>query len=159
MSKKTQKLNKMKNTIVAILAIATITLFASCEASNDPGFDGPPPCDNCGNGNGGGGVVVTVGGGNGNGGGSGINNGAGETLYGYVYDLSVTSTVTVFPENGGQPYSVPVSTNLRNDMAQYLNTCTYSCQERFWVNIVWIQNALSGEWSQRAESGSPSPDC
>lgn len=148
----------MKNLIIAIFAIATVTLFTSCEGSNDPGYDGPYYGNN---GGAGGGVIVTVGGGGGNGGGAGggINGGAGETLYGYVYDLSVTSTVTVYPEGGGQPYSVPVSTNLRNDMAQYLNLCTQPCQKRYWVNVVWVQNGINGVWFQRAESGSEAPDC
>ena len=60
----------MKNLIIAIFAIATLTLFTSCEGSNDPGYEGPYGNNNGGAG-GGGGVVVTVGGGNGGGGSQG----------------------------------------------------------------------------------------
>ncbi len=138
----------MKNLSFAIIAIATMVLFSSCEASNDPGYDGP--CNTCGtNGNGGG---------QGNGGG-GINNGTGQTLYGYVYDLNVSSSVTVYPDGGGQPYTVPVSTNLGNDMRQYLNLCTMTCEKRYWVNVTWVPNALNGISTYIATSGSASPNC
>lgn len=150
----------MKNLFFAIMMIAAIALFSSCEATSDPGYDGP--CTNCGS-NGGGQYNVSInggqnGGGNGSGNG-GINNGSAETLHGYVYDLDVTTTVTVFPVDGSESFSVPVSTNLRNQMAQYLNLNPLECEKRFYVNIVWIQNMQTYQWLQRAESGSPAPDC
>jgi hypothetical protein len=56
----------MKNLIIAIFAIATVSMFSSCEASGDPGYDGP--CTTCGGGQGGVGGGGNVGGGNGGGG-------------------------------------------------------------------------------------------
>lgn len=148
----------MKNLIFAIIAIASVTLFTSCDGSNDPGYEGP--CNTCGtNGgqgnNGGGG---NGGGGTGNGG-SGNGGGATDDIECYVYDLVTTSTVKVYPIDGSPAFNVGISTNLSNQMRTYSNTHPVPCQRRYVVNVAWIQNGLTFEWFQRAETGSPAPDC
>ncbi len=146
MTKKNQKLNIMKNIIFAVLAIATVTLFASCEASNDPGYEGPS-CNNCGNGGGGGSVVVTVGGG-GNGGG-GFN--SSETFDAFVYNLPAGGRIGVDRDgDGANDLTVDAHQNLYGDLnSECFNMCPASYIKRAVVSVCWIQNTY-GEWRQVA---------
>lgn len=132
----------MKNLFFAILAVASITLFASCEASNDPGYDGPPPCN-------------PYGGGSGGNGGGYSGTGGGGTLpppvEGYVYGLPSGGVIGVDTDmDGSEDITVFAHQNLYGDLNnQCFNLCPAGYTQRAIVSVKWTQDVY-GNWKQFA---------
>lgn len=161
------KTTDMKNLFFAILAVASISLFASCEASNDPGYDGPSQCNTCGGGNG------NVGGGNwGNGGGGTtpppvivpnvIDWSAGGYLLGKITSFSsipVDYTGDYLPDNvdvDGDGYMDPLQTAVNsaafNDINYYFQHFHEKPENNGYDPVVivypsWVYNSVQGRYA------------
>lgn len=136
----------MKNLIFAIIAIASVTLFTSCDGSNDPGYEGPSGCSTGGGNNGGGG---NGGGGVGSGNGGGIN--YSEVIDAYVYGLPNGGRIAVdINMDGSNDASFIAHQNLSGNLnSQCFNLCPSGYTKRAFVAIYWTVNAY-GEWIQIA---------
>ncbi len=142
----------MKNLIIAIFAIATLTLFTSCEGSNDPGYDGPYYGNN---GGAGGGVIVTVGGG-GNGGG-GSQGDPTTPIQMYVWDIVTDKNFWALDSDGdlvgddasGFSEGIQMLTKINNHINDHLNSGAPGVPGAMVSVIPGVYNPLTGLYQNK----------